>query len=545
MNKPAASALASSDDAAEGLWIGRITDKVLATFKDEETYTCAAGISPSGIVHFGNFRDVITSFAVAHELKARGKKVRLLFSWDEFDRFRKVPAGVDPSFSKYIGYPLAAVPDPAGEFPSYAKRFETEFENSMRELGITLDYRYQAKEYGSGRYADQIAFVLQNRLKVVDILLSFKSEKGNIKRGIDPETYRQSYYPLSVYSRFSGTDKTEVLSYDGGTKITYRCVTTDKTETIDFRGTPIVKLPWKVDWAMRWSAEQVHFEPGGKDHSTPGSSYDVSSALARQLFNREPPVFQGYEFVGIQGGRSKMSGSAGDAVSPGTLLQIYEPALLKWLYMRRAPTQSFNLAFDTEVYRQYDEFDREVAAMQGGKASPAQKKILGFSGVKEKAPDAAPVPFKQAVALGQITQWQPDKLQELARKTGLTYDDASVAERLPKARNWLITYNPDEIIQLRDTPNTAYFATLGEEDKTRIAQLRDFLGTNISSVTELEEKVYAIPKRDGMTEKDMKQAQRKFFKDVYGLLIGKDTGPRLSTFLWAVDREKVLGLLKI
>src|SRR3989344_5183401 len=75
-------------------WADSLADKVLAQFPKNEIYTCAAGISPSGVVHFGNFRDVITSFAVSEKLKERKKKTRLLFSWDDFDRFRKVPQGV-------------------------------------------------------------------------------------------------------------------------------------------------------------------------------------------------------------------------------------------------------------------------------------------------------------------------------------------------------------------------------------------------------------------------------------------------------------------
>jgi len=541
--KPADKAAATEN--TDGLWIGPITDTVLSTFKDQDLYTCAAGISPSGIVHFGNFRDVITSFAVVTELKARGKKARLLFSWDDYDRFRKVPVGIDQSFSRYIGYPLTAVPDPWGEFPSYARRYEVEFENSMKELGIDLDYRYQTKEYTSGRYADEIAFVLQNREKVADIQLQFKTDKGNADKGIDPETYRKTYYPVVVYSRFSNTDKAEILSYDGGTKLTYRCVVTDKTETIDFKETPIVKLQWKIDWPMRWGVEKVHFEPGGKDHATPGGSYDVSATIARELFKREPPVFQGYQFVGLQGVSSKMSGSTGLAVSPATLLQIYEPALLKWLYMRRAPTQSFNLAFDTEVYRQYDEFDREVAAFRQGKCTPSRQKILTFSGVPAAAEEKATIPFKQAVALGQITQWRVAQLQELAEKSGFSYNAASIAARLPKAQSWLVNYNPAEIIQLRDVVNAEYLATLSADGKERVTKLRDYLSGTIESVAVLEEKVYAIPKRPDMSEQDMKQAQRAFFKDVYNLLIGKDAGPRLSTFLWAVDRATVLRLLSI
>lgn len=530
--------------SADGLWVGKVTDKVLAEFPDEAVYTCAAGISPSGIVHFGNFRDVATSHAVMNELIARGKKARLLFSWDDYDRFRKVPVGIDPAFSKYIGMPLTEVPDPEGKFPSYARRFQAEFEEAIKELEIPLDYRYQTKEYKSGRYAEKIAFVLAHRQKAADIQLQFKTDKGNQEKGIDPETYRETYFPVTVYSRFSGTDKVQVLSYDGGTKLTYRCLLTDKVEQIDFKEMPVVKLPWKLDWPMRWGEEGVNFEPGGKDHATPGGSYDVSATVSREMFGRKAPVFQGYQFVGIQGVKGgKMSGSKGGAVSPATLLEIYEPTLLKWLYMRRSPTQSFNLAFDTEVYRQYDEFDREVAAFQRGESSPAQQKILQFSGVKKD--QAAPIAFKQAVALGQITQWHADKMRELAEKSGISCSAFSISKRLAKAKAWLNSYNPEEIIALREAVNADYVAAMDAKRRAQIAKLREVLSGDITSISALDEILYGIPKDPSLTDKELKVAQRGFFKDVYNLLIGKDAGPRLSTFLWAIDRAAVVTLLGI
>jgi lysyl-tRNA synthetase class 1 len=295
---------------------------------------------------------------------------------------------------------------------------------------------------------------------------------------------------------------------------------------------------------MRWGEEHVHFEPGGKDHATPGSSYDASATAARELFGFKPPVFQGYEFVGIQGVKGgKMSGSKGGAVSPATLLEIYEPSLLKWLYMRRSPTQSFNLAFDTEVYRQYDEFDREVTSFQRGEASPARQKILQFSGVQKT--DAPPLAFKQAVALGQITQWQPEKLRTLAEQSGIPCSEASIAVRLPKAQAWLTSYNPEEIIKLRDAPNAEYAATLDDKRRTQIAKLRAFLESPVTSIAILDENLYGIPKDPALSDKELKVAQRSFFKDVYNLLIGKDAGPRLSTFLWAIDRATVLRLLAV
>lgn len=535
---------------SEAGWFSDIADRVLAAFPDEESYTCAAGISPSGAVHFGNFRDVITSLAVAQELRSRGRQARLLFSWDEYDRFRKVPSGVDPAFSRYIGMPLTAVPDPWGERPSYARRFEQDFEQAMQTLGIELDYRYQTEEYRSGRYDDLIVHALRHRDTIAAILFGFMSDKSKEKRELTFEDYRRSYYPVTVYSRFSGTDKCEILDYDGDSTLTYKCLVTGKTDTIDLRQDRIVKLSWKIDWPMRWCKEQVHFEPGGHDHATPGGSFDVSSRIVREVFDAPAPVFQGYLFIGLQGLTGKMSGSTGQAVSPGTLLRIYEPGMLKWLYLRRAPTHSFNLAFDTEVYRQYDEFDREVAAFD--RLPAARRKTLEFSGAAPpSAPPsvpgtAPPIPFRQAVAFGQIVQWERPKLDHLLDRMGVAYDPASLDSRLPRARNWLELYNPDEAIVLLEAPNGAYAAGLDAPARDRVRRLRAFLAEQGHTVAELEECVYGIPRTQGLPEgKELKAAQRRFFKDVYNLLIGRDTGPRLATFLWAIDRNRVLRLLDI
>src|SRR5690554_5266842 len=83
-------------------WADAVADAIIAAHPDAELYTTAAGISPSGVVHFGNFRDVVTAHLVREALIAKGKRARLIFSWDNFDRFRKVPLGVPESFAAHI-----------------------------------------------------------------------------------------------------------------------------------------------------------------------------------------------------------------------------------------------------------------------------------------------------------------------------------------------------------------------------------------------------------------------------------------------------------
>jgi lysyl-tRNA synthetase, class I len=506
---------------------------VQKTFPDAPIYTTAAGISPSGVVHFGNFRDVITSYAVFLQLKSQDKNAKMIFSWDNFDRFRKVPSGLPESFDQYIGMPLSAIPSPVSGFNSYAEYFQKSFEEAMEELGIKLEYKYQTEEYKSGRYDKFIFFALNKRKEIAKILLSLMTEKGKQEAGIVEEKYIENYYPISVYSRFSGKDSTEVLSFDGKSEITYRCVESGKTETVDLSKDRIAKLAWKVDWPMRWNIENVVFEPGGHDHASPGSSFDVSGKIMREIFEMKEPVFVEYKFVGIQGGGTKMSGSKGGAVSPGQLLEIYEPALLKWLYFRKNPGQAFSLAFDTEIYRQYDEFDREVKESE----KSAALKLSDCPNYKN------PMPFKQAVALGQITQWNEEKIKGLLSDLKTEYDERSIKTRLPRARNWLEKYNQQEVIKLLDDANREYFSTMPLQSQEQVKKLKSELTIEYDSIKKLEEIVYSIPKDSAKTDKENAPAQKEFFKHVYNLLIGRDAGPRLSTFLWAVDRNKVLELL--
>ena len=70
-------------------WSEEIAQKIIERNPGKEEYVCAAGISPSGSIHIGNFRDIATSYFVVKALRKMGKKARLLFSWDEFDRLRK------------------------------------------------------------------------------------------------------------------------------------------------------------------------------------------------------------------------------------------------------------------------------------------------------------------------------------------------------------------------------------------------------------------------------------------------------------------------
>ena len=57
-------------------WADRVADQIIRERGDLDLYTCASGITPSGTVHIGNFREIISVDLVVRALRDRGKKVR-------------------------------------------------------------------------------------------------------------------------------------------------------------------------------------------------------------------------------------------------------------------------------------------------------------------------------------------------------------------------------------------------------------------------------------------------------------------------------------
>ena len=117
-------------------WADKIAGKLVKVFPKQKEYVAAAGISPSGIVHIGNFRDIITSELIARSLRDKKKKAKLIFIWDDYDRLRKIPQGVPKSFEKYVGMPLSEVPDPNKKAKSYADFFKKELEGTIDRKSV-------------------------------------------------------------------------------------------------------------------------------------------------------------------------------------------------------------------------------------------------------------------------------------------------------------------------------------------------------------------------------------------------------------------------
>ena len=512
-------------------WADAAAEKLIAARPDRDVYTCASGISPSGPVHVGNLRDLVTIQFVGKALAERGKRTRLIHSWDEFDRFRKVPTGLPAEYAQYIGRPLTSVPDPDGAYPSYARRHEQAFEDSLRPLGIRVDYRYQTALYTSGAYGTAIVEAVRARFRIFDIIESYRTDSS-------PPGRRADYLPLTVYCSSCGRDSTRVALVPNEDRATYVCEDCGHLAELDLRTASNIKLPWKVDWAMRWRHEGVVFEPAGKDHATKGGSFEVASQISKEIFGYEPPVFQPYEFIGLKGITGKMSSSTGQLLTPGDVLEVYQPEVLLWLFARVPPNRAFDLALDDGIYRLYDEFDRCLA----GEASALDSRALQLALLPGR--QVAPVPFRQLAGFAGLALGNRGALESIFQRLGAPWRLKDFEERLQTAERWLERYAPEERTTLLPSANEPLFSSLTERERDWLQRLVDWFTSRPGfTVDEVTTVLYDIPKAPEMAEAERKAAQKRFFHILYGLLFGANRGPRLGTFFAAVSPETYLSLL--
>lgn len=515
-------------------WADETAQELINMHPNKKEFVCASGISPSGTVHAGNFREYITTYFVVESLKKLGKSAKMIYSWDDFDRLRKVPKNIQiPGFEQHIGKPYSDIPSP---FPlqgkTFAECFEKEFEIALERLNTPAHMIRQNEMYKGGKYVDQIIFCIKNRKKIYDIIMSFKTQNAS-------EEERENFYPVSVYCKKCLKDDTTILSVSSNsTKLTYKC-TCGHTETVDLKTFHLIKLVWKVDWAMRWVYESVDFEPGGKDHSTVGGSYDVSSKIIREVFGKKPPLYRKYGWLGILG-LGEMHSSSGLNISPLGLLEVYEPEVFLWLYAKYDTEEEFNFAFDQTIQRQYSEFDKMLSDYIDGTIDEYNKRVIELA-LNGKQPHKN-VSFGTLTNLAPIINYNRTILAKVLEKMGLDFDEAA-QKRFDKVEFWLKNFVKPEPFKLLKTKNQSFWETLDLEEKNQINKVANFLKTENLSDAQIQQGMYDIVNNPHLSKKENIAIQQTFFKNLYMLLFGTEKGPRLYLFFAFTPNSTYLPLL--
>ena len=503
--------------------------------------------TPSGTVHVGSLRGPVILDTIWRALRARGLDATLLYGVDDYDPMDAQALLTPDAVEREMGRPLFQVPDPLGDcHPSYARHFAEVFIDTFSGLGIHPErYYWMSEIYPTGEMDPFIRTALDRAAVVRDIY----RRVANVQH---PDTW----HPLSVICENCGKIGTTIVTGWDGERVAYQC----RPNLVDWATgcghtgwtSPFggrAKLPWNLEWAAQWSLLGVTIEPCGKDLATAGGSRDRSDAIAREVFEREPPLNVPYEFINIGG--KKMSTSKGRGAAAHEIVEAILPEQLRFFFLRPKPNHAVD--FDPEgtdaIPRLYDEFDRFAAATAGrevkGEIAPGYEATFRYSLLDPNADvQAEAALFRPAFAHLALLLQIPnvDVAARVEAEKGSPLNDREqqiLEERIGAARRWLELYAPERArLTIRRDALPEEAATLDDDQRGYLAALADAVeARRPDSGDAWQDVIFSTATERGVEP-------RAAFTALYLAFLGRTNGPRAGWLLASLDRDFVVARLR-
>jgi lysyl-tRNA synthetase class 1 len=502
--------------------------------------------TPSGTVHVGSLRGPVILDVITRALRAAGHPTTLLYGVDDLDAMDAQALLTPDAIERSMGVPLAHIPDQAGDgHASYARHHAQIFIDLFADLGIHPDrYYWMSDIYPTGAMDPFIRTALDRAQVVRDLY-----------RRVSNVQHPDTWHPVLVICETCGKVGTTIVTKWDGELVFYECRRDLVTWAQGCGSSGWVapfggraKLPWNLEWAAQWSHFGVTIEPCGKDLATAGGSRDRSDAIAREVFEREPPINVPYEFLNI-GGR-KMSTSKGRGAAAHRIVEVIPPDQLRTLFIRPRPNQA--IEFDPDgtdaIPRLFDEFDKLADATAGrpvkGELAPGYEAVFAYA-LRDRDADVASEAaafrpsFSHLAFLVQVPNADIPALMAAEKGSALTVRELAVLdERIAAARAWLEAYAPDRA-------KMAVREALPPETDALDAEQRAFLASLA---------VVAAERGPGggdawqsaifTTATGLGLPAGRAFAALYLAFLGRPNGPRAGWLLAGLDRAFVAGRLR-
>ncbi|NHW88746.1 MAG: lysine--tRNA ligase [Archaeoglobales archaeon] len=453
------------------------------------------GISPSGHIHLGNLREMVTADVVRRALIEAGGKAEIVYIADDMDPLRRRYPFLPEKYSEFVGMPLCKIPDPSGCHESYSEHFLQPFLESLEILGIPVQTRRASEMYREGLYEEAIKISLKNNEKIARII-----------REVTGRELEEDWYPFMPICESCGRiNSTKVTGFDD--KWVYYSCSCGNIGKVSYKGGG--KLSWRLDWVARWKILGITCEPFGKDHATAGGSYDTGKRLAREIFDYPPPFPIPYEWIHLKG-VGAMKSSKGIVIPVRDLVETLPPEIVRYIIIRAKPERHIEFDPGLGLLEIIDEFEEKFKE----KDRSVQLSLVHEVNYSE-------VPLRHLIVVGQIANWNLERVLEILERNGYKREDvrSDVERRLKYCKVWLEKYAPKnlrfELISGK--------VEISEEEKSFIERYSERLKEDMNA-EEVHKLVYEVAKEVGI---DANRA----FKTIYRILIGKDYGPRLGYFI--------------
>jgi lysyl-tRNA synthetase class 1 len=464
-------------------------------------------------------------------LRDRGADVEYVYGYDDYDPMDGLPAGHD-ELAPYLGVPLSHVPapDPTAA-SSFARYYGGEFTRVFNLLAATPRVYWTSELYASGAFDDAIRTALDRAEEIIEIDRAISGSR------------KAERHPVQVICEACGKIGTTVILGWNGTEVAYAC-RPDKVawaagcghegRRSPFRGGS--KLQYITEWAAKWRLLGVTIEGAGKDHMTRGGSFDRAGAIVETIYGYPRPFSIPYEWL-LVGGK-KMASSKGVGVPAADFVKLLRPELARFTIVRPHYRQAVNFdpAGET-IPLLYDEYDKAARSYFGHEADLDLARTFHYAHPTGGMIDVFRMRFSKVAHLCQIPSVDIADQAEIEKGRPLTpADRAELEARLIDARRWLQTYAPASYrIEVQ--------ATLPPVAGTLSDAQRRFLGALVPLIEEgmggeaLHAAIHALKGEHGLTPKAA-------FGAIYGVFLGKDSGPQAGWFLAALDRSFVVRRLR-
>lgn len=521
-------------------WADHVAEQIRTRYKEKikkgEPIVIRDEKTLSGRVHVGSLRGVAIHGIVSEVLREEGIKNTFLFEFNDFDPMDGLPVYLDKEkFLPHMGKLLCEVPSSDGKTKNYAEYFGGELQGVIKEAGFEPEYYRSSELYRSGKYNEVIRKALLKADVIRDI---YKRVSGSQKE--------DHWLPLNVVCEQCGkVGTTRAVNFDG-TTVEYSCGKyVEWAEGCGHKGkvSPFdgrAKLPWKVEWAAKFSVMNVDVEGGGKDHSTKGGSREIADAISREVFDREPPINIPYEFF-VVGGK-KMSSSKGAGSSAREVADLLPPHILRFLLINKEPQRVIDFIPDGDtvpvLYDTYDRFADNY--FSGNKDDFARVFPFSYPQADRKNLKKKTLPrFSTIAFLVQMPHLNIIEEIERIMETKLTNEDKKeLSLRARYAKIWLDTYAPEDYKYEIQKTLPVVAKNLSELQKKALGRVLVFVESKESiSGQEFHLTLHGIKEELGIAPKD-------FFEALYLSILGKKNGPKAGWFLSVLDREFLINRLK-
>jgi lysyl-tRNA synthetase class 1 len=495
--------------------------------------------TPSGRAHVGALRGVVVHDALYRACLTQGLPARYTFGSDDYDPLDEIPFGMDELYRPHLGKPLCNVPAPPGtDATDIADYFISEFFGLFVPLGVRAEHYRMRDVYRSGQFDDVIRSALDHSEAITRIYLD---KTGSVK----PE----DWFPLQVVCEECGRIGTTVVDSWDGTTVGYTCqpdlVTWATGCGHQGRVSPFggnAKLPWKIEWPAKWKVWGITVEGAGKDHSTRGGSRDVADAVARTVFEVQPPLNIPYEFFLVGG--AKMSSSKGLGVTAASIVDLLPPEVLRFLLVNTRPRKALNFTPDLDtITRLFNGLDQLESRAASGTLREIDKEMLPIisvdgSHISPTERVGEQLPWDTVVNLIQLPHVDFWKLVERRFDPPLTADErTAIEQRVRTAQIWLDEFaEPDQVLRVTEeiSPDVHAFSDVQ----------RRFLGELLRAFEELkwepDDIQGAIFDATRATPIDAPDG----FAALYITFLGRPSGPKAGPLLSFFDRAFVLERLQ-